>query len=70
MISLLNRALNFAILPLKLDRTQLLVDFNRFARAVIWQEFWEGRDQEEEYLNPYLKHTNQTYQKATLLQQA
>ena len=43
MKKLLNRALNFALLPFKLDITQLLVDFNRFSRAVIWQEFWYGR---------------------------
>ena len=44
MQNILNRALNFAILPLKLDITQVLVDFNRFARAAIWQEFWYGRE--------------------------
>ena len=26
--------------------TQVLVDFNLFARAVIWQEFWFGRDKD------------------------
>ena len=44
-----NRALNFALLPFKLDITQLLVDFNLFSRAVIWQEFWYGRNKDEEY---------------------
>lgn len=44
MKSLLNRALNFAILPLKLDITEVLVDFNRFSQAAIWHEYWYGRD--------------------------
>ena len=39
MDKLLNRALNFTVLPLKLDLTQILVDFNRFSRAAHWQEF-------------------------------
>ena len=55
MESLLNRALNFAVLPLKLDITQVLVDFNRFARAVIWQEYWFGRQKEEQYTKPIFK---------------
>ena len=55
MKSLLNRALNFAILPLKLDLTQVLVDFNRFARAVIWQEFWFGRDKDNTDYKPIFK---------------
>ena len=39
MKKLLNRALNFAVLPIKLDITEVIVDFNRFARAAIWQEY-------------------------------
>ena len=59
MVKLLNRALNFALLPFKLDITQLLVDFNRFSRAVIWQEFWFEREKEEEYVKPIFKsHKN------------
>ena len=42
----LNRALNFAILPVKFDVTELLVDFNRYARAVIWHEYWHGKEEE------------------------
>ena len=55
MQKLLNRALNFALLPFKLDITQLLVDFNRFARAMIWQEFWFERENNEEYEKPIFK---------------
>ena len=43
MNKLLNRGLNFAILPLKLDITQVLVDFKRFERSTIWHEFWYRR---------------------------
>ena len=42
METLLNRGLNFSILPLKLDFTQVLVDYRRFERAAIWKEFWYG----------------------------
>ena len=42
---LLNRGLNFAILPLKLDLTQVLVDFRKFERSAIWHEFWFGNEQ-------------------------
>ena len=47
MEKLLNRGLKFAILPLKLDMTQVLVDFKRYEKSVVWQEFWHGRDTEE-----------------------
>ena len=49
MKNLLNRALNFAVLPLKLDITEVLVDFNRFSRAVIWQEYWYGREKDPNF---------------------
>ena len=56
MQKVLNRGLNFAILPLKLDLTQVLVDFKRFERTMIWQEFWFGKTQEsEEYKPPIFK---------------
>ena len=44
MVNLLNRGLNFAILPIKLDLTQVLVDYKYFERTMIWKEFWYGRD--------------------------
>ena len=55
MKSLLNRALNFSLLPIKLDITELLVDFNRFARAAIWTEYWFRRETDETYLPPIFK---------------
>ena len=44
MEDLLNRGLNFSILPNKLDLTQVLVDFKYFERTMIWKEFWFGRE--------------------------
>ena len=55
MESLLNRALKFSLLPLKLDITEILVDFNRFARAAIWVEYWFTRETEESYSPPIFK---------------
>ena len=52
---LLNRALNFAVLPRKLDITQILVDFNRFARSAIWQEYWHERESENQLNKPIFK---------------
>ena len=59
MKSLFNRALNFAVLPMKLDITEVLVDFGKFSRAAIWTEFWHGREPEEKYVKPIFKtHKN------------
>ena len=55
MKTLLGRALNFSVMPLKLDMTEVLVDFNRFARATIWHEYWHGRDIDKEYRKPLFK---------------
>ena len=44
MESVLNRGLNFALTPLKLDITQVLVDFHRHERTMIWKEFWFERE--------------------------
>ena len=65
-----NRALNFALLPFKLDITQLLVDFNRFSRAVIWQEFWYGRNKGEDYIKPIFRSHKKTFPKTIHLQVA
>ena len=48
MESLLSRGLNFAILPKKLDITQVLVDFRRFKRSVTWMEFWHNRETDKD----------------------
>ena len=54
MENLLNHGLNFAITPLKLNMTQVLVDFKRFERTMLWQEFWAGKPTAE-YKPPIFK---------------
>ena len=55
MKNLLNRALNFSILPMKLDITEVLMEFNRFSRSMKWHEYWHGREREEDYEMPIFK---------------
>ena len=54
MESLLNRGLNFAITPLKLNLTQVLVDYLKFERRMIWQEFWSNYTSAK-YIPPIFK---------------
>ena len=53
---LLNRGLGFSILPIKLDLTEVLVDFKRFERSAIWHEFWHNREKDQEYKKPIFKN--------------
>jgi hypothetical protein len=55
MVKVLNRGLKFAIVPLKLDITQILTEFRRFERTMVWYEFWFGRRTEESYKPPIFK---------------
>ena len=55
MKALLNRALNFAVLPQKLDITEILVDFNRSAGAATWQEYWFGKEKNEPQIKTIFK---------------
>ena len=57
MKKLLNRAFNFSILPLKLDITEVIVNFNRYSIAIIWHEYWRGKEEEgdNEHSNPIFK---------------
>ena len=48
MEKLLSRGLNFAVLPQKLDLTQVLVDFRKFKRSITWMEYWHGRESEHQ----------------------
>lgn len=54
MENLLNRGLNYSVLPDKLNLTQVLVDFKRFERSMLWTEFWSGKPKEE-YNPPLFK---------------
>ena len=56
MENLLNRGLKFAVLPLKLDITQVLVDFKQFERSTIWKEFWYGREQNADKKIPIFRN--------------
>ena len=53
--NVLNRGLNFAIMPLNLDITQVLTEFRRFERTMLWHEFWFGKESEETYEPPLFK---------------
>ena len=55
MLKLLNRGLNFIVLPYKLDITQTLVEFDRFERSIIWHEYWFGQKNLEEKEKPLYK---------------
>ena len=55
MDSLLNRGLNFAHLPQKLDILQVMVDCKRLGRSMIWQEYWHNRETEAVYKPPIFK---------------
>ena len=59
MLKLLNRGLNFIVLPYKLDITQTLVEFDRFERSIIWYEYWFGQEYlEEKEKSLYKSHKN------------
>ena len=58
METLLNRGLNFAITPLKLNITQVLVDFRKFERTMLWQEFWSNKEKIQ--LKPQIFKQNKT----------
>ena len=55
MEKVLNRGLKFATLPLQLDVTQVLTDFTRFERNMVWKEFWFGKESEDTYTPPIFK---------------
>ena len=63
MEDLLNLGLNFSILPLKLDVTQILVDFRRFERNMIWKEFWYENETESSYIPPIFKKNKTNFPK-------
>ena len=46
MQNILNKGLKFAILPDKIDITQMLVDLKYFERIMYWQEYFHGTEQE------------------------
>ena len=51
----LNRGLNFSILPEKLNIGELLSDIDRFERNMEWTEHFHGKDEDDEYIKPLFK---------------
>jgi hypothetical protein len=45
MTNLLNRGLNFCINPLKLNLTEILVDYRKFDRKLRWKEFFAEKEE-------------------------
>ena len=60
MKELLNLGLNFAVLPIRLDITQILVDNKKYERSLVWHEFWFGREDADTTYNPPMFKTNKT----------
>ena len=61
MVKVLNKVLKFAITPLRLDITQVLTEFKRFERTMVWQEFSYGRNSEEPYKPPLFKQKKSNF---------
>ena len=61
MENVLNRGLKFAITPLKLDITQVLTEFRRFERTMVWKEFWFGQENEGPYEPPIFKQKKSNF---------
>ena len=56
MEKVLNRGLNFAILPSKLDITEVYVNLRRLDRAAIWQEFFYSRESDTQLNQIFRTH--------------
>lgn len=61
MEKVLNRGLKFSILPLKLDVTQVLTDFRRFERTMVWTEYWYGKETDATYVKPLFKQKKHNF---------
>ena len=51
----LNLGLKFAILPLKLDITQVLINFEAFERSILWTIFFTHKEETEDFIQPIFK---------------
>ena len=61
MKKILNRGLKFSVLPLKMDLTQLLTEFRRHERTMVWKEFWYNSENDEAYEAPIFKEKKVTF---------
>ena len=59
----LNKGLNFSILPKKLDITQVMVDWKKFERTMIWTEWWHGHENINNEKAPIFKVAKQNLPK-------
>ena len=57
----LNKGLKFAILPLRLDITQVLTDFRRHERSMVWKEFFHGKENDIPYKPPMFKQKKHNF---------
>ena len=57
----LNKGLKFAILPLRLDITQVLTDFRRHERSMVWKEFFYGKENDIPYKPPMFKQKKHNF---------
>ena len=55
MESILNKGLNFSILPKNIDITQVMVDFNMFKRRMLWQEYFYNEEPNPPMNKPLFK---------------
>ena len=61
MTKLLNRGLNFAILPIKLYLIEVHVDFKKFKMSTIWHELWHNREREDNNRQQVLENIKLIY---------
>jgi hypothetical protein len=74
MESILNRGLNFCVIPLTLNITNVLVDYRKFERSIKWKEFFANQnDDTDSDIEPSWKKTfsqkkNQTFHQTQVWQ--
>ena len=44
MHQVLNKGLNYSVLPSKVDNTLILAEHKKFERTILWRQFWADRD--------------------------
>jgi hypothetical protein len=47
MKTILNRGLNFCVTPLKLNITEVLVDYRKYERKIKWVEFFSNQEDDD-----------------------
>ena len=52
MLNVINKGLNYSVLPHKLDNTLVLSEFKRFERTLVWKEFWKEKESDQALTKP------------------